>query len=100
MGINTKISVSLFSQISEEIRQDIELVHMTNRSNRVQLDIQSDGGANISVTNNVSLLHHVAEILNHDIGGIGSGITCTHKGIFYLKCDHNEVLPVRMFYSA
>ena len=70
---------------------------MINRSNRVRLDIHSDGGASISLTNKLALLHHVTENLSHDIGGIGSGITCTYKGIFYLKCDHHEVLPVRMF---
>ena len=42
----------------------------------------------------------MTKIRIHEIGGIGSGITCIHQIIFYLKYDHNEVLPVRMFYSA
>ena len=38
------------------------------------------------------------QIDNYIIGGIDSGITCTPKGIFYPKCEQNEVLLVWMYY--
>ena len=59
-----------------------------------------DGGANRSVTNDVSSLHHVVDITPHRIGGIGHGIKCTKKGWYDLISTNNEVLTVPMFYSS
>ena len=39
-----------------------------------------DGGANRSVTNNISALHGIKPIPLYYIGGIGSGIQCFSKG--------------------
>ena len=59
-----------------------------------------DGGANRSVTNNLDVMHTSWDIAPYRIGGIGSGITCTKKGIFHLVCDDGSILPVSIFYSA
>ena len=52
--------------------------------------IQSDGGSNSSVTNNVHNLHLSWGIPPYTIGGIGEGIVCSKKGIFHLKCDEKS----------
>ncbi len=64
------------------------------------IKLQCDGGANRSVTNDESLLHVSWDISPYSIGGIGTGITCTKKGLFHLICDDESILPVEMFYSA
>ena len=44
--------------------------------------LQVDSGANRSVTNNYDCLHTYWDIKPYTIGGIGSGIVCTEKGIY------------------
>ena len=51
------------------------------------------------VTNNRDYLHTSWDITPYQIGGIGSGITCTTKGIFHIVCDVGSMIPVEMFYS-
>ena len=62
--------------------------------------VQADGGANRSLTNNISLLHTYWNIEPYMIGGIGACVTCTKKGPFHLKCDDGSVIRVEMFFSA
>ena len=62
--------------------------------------LQVDGGANRSVTNNRDCLHTYWDIKPYTIGGIGSGIVCTGKGIFHLICDDDLVIPITMFFSS
>ena len=45
-------------------------------------------------------MHTSWDIAPYQIGGIGSGIPCTKKGIFHLVCNEESVLPVSIFYSA
>ena len=59
-----------------------------------------DSGTNQSVTNNIDLLHDIRFIVPHQMGGIGSGITCTTIGIYYLTIDDGAIIKVPMFYSA
>ena len=61
--------------------------------------LQVDGGSNRSVTNNRDYLHTSWDLTPYSIGGIGSGITCTAKGIFHIVCDDGSVIPVEMFYA-
>ena len=61
--------------------------------------IQADGGANRSVTNHYNIMNSIWEIKPHYIGGICSGIQCTHKGIYKLLSDDDTILNVEMFYS-
>ena len=61
--------------------------------------IQADGGANRSVTNHYNIMNSIWEIKPHYIGGIGSGIKCTHRGIYKLLSDDDTILNVEMFYS-
>ena len=81
-----------------QIREDVDIIRMINRGNK-NIRLQCDGGANTSVTNDETILHHIQDIPDYSIGGIGDGINCTKKGIFYLQCDNNEVLPVQMYFS-
>ena len=61
--------------------------------------IQADGGANRSVTNHPNIMNSMWEIKPHYIGGIGSGIKCTHRGVYKLISDDDTILNVEMFYS-
>ena len=60
---------------------------------------QADGGANCSVTNDVTLLRNVMSISTKIIGGIRSGITYVAKGDYYITCDDGSLLKVPMYYS-
>ena len=57
--------------------------------------LQVDGGANRSVTNNRDYLHTSWDITPYQIGGIGSGIQCTAKGIFTLSARTAPSSPSR-----
>ena len=60
--------------------------------------LQAHGGANWLVTNNMDMLHVSWDIKDYLISGIGDGIRCTAKGIFYLLCNDGSILPVTMYY--
>ena len=98
---NAKMAIIKPTPTPAEIIEYIEVINMMSMAiTRVHLHIQSNGGANTSITNDITNLHHTTKIVPYKIGGIRSGITCTHKGVFYLNCKNKEVLPVRMFLSA
>ena len=66
-----------------QIREEVKIVRMLNRVD-TNIRVQCDGEANTSVTNDVTILHYKQDIPEYSIGGIGDGIKCTMKGIFYL----------------
>ena len=45
-------------------------------------------------------LHTYWYIDPYNIGGIGSGIICTGKGISHLICNDDSVIPITIFFSA
>ena len=53
----------------------------------IHIQFQCDGGANTSITNDYTILHHIVDIEPYLIVGIGAGITCTKKGTFYLQYE-------------
>ena len=90
--LNTKSSSSTFAYTVDEIMEDNMVTNMVLNIN-VHIRFQCDGGANTSVTNDHSILHHVVDIQPYLIGGIGAGITCTKKGTFYLQCEKGKLYP-------
>ena len=46
------------------------------------------------MTNDASILHYVQNILEYLIGGIGTSINCTKKGVFYFQCSNHDVINV------
>ena len=62
--------------------------------------LQAVSGANHSVTNNIDLLRDLKYIEPHQMGGIGSGITCTSIGNYYLTAEDGAIIKVPIFYSA
>ena len=77
-NMKTFSSVPLITRITKE-KEEIELVNMINNTH-VMIKLQYDGGANTSVTNDILVLQHVADVQPYSIGGIGNGIECTKKG--------------------
>ena len=61
-------------------------------------DVQADGGANVSLANDLSLLHTYWRICSKRVGGIGSGVTCMNQGFFHLACTDASVLAVSMYF--
>ena len=70
----------------------------------IYMNLHHDSGANRSVTNDLSLLHDVEEITNpYTIQGANANsgfLSCTHKGMFNLKCDDDSYIQVPVYYSA
>ena len=70
----------------------------------IHMNLHHDSGANRSVTNDLSLLYDVEQITNpYTIQGANetSGfLSCTHKGMFNLKCNDNSYIQVPVYYSA
>ena len=62
--------------------------------------LQTDGGANHSITKNRDFLRTYWDIAPYNIGGIRAGIVCTGKVIFHLICDNNSIIPITMFFST
>ena len=62
-------------------------------------NIQADGGANRSVSNDMILLHMSWDIPDNHMHGIDDGITCKAKGIFHMLWNDNTMLSVNMYYS-
>ena len=62
--------------------------------------LQAESGANRSVTNNISILRDIKQIKPHYIGGIGSGITCTALGNYYMTANDGTTIKVPMLYSS
>ena len=80
---NAKISISMLAPALAEIIENIEVTNMISEvTTRVRLNIQSNGRANTSVTNEITHLHHTAKNVPHTIRVIGLGSTCTHKRVF------------------
>ena len=65
----------------------------------IKVMIQADGGANRSVTNDRTLLSACYDIEDYPMGGIGTGIVCTARGLYHMKCDDESIITVDMFYS-
>ena len=63
--------------------------------------LQMDGRANISICNNLSLLSTYWEIPEYRINVIHaeSPVVCTHKGIYNLRTEDNNFIPIVMYYS-
>jgi len=95
---NVKVSTSTFAPTLDEIREDIELINTISK--KIRIKFQCEGGANTSVTNNLSILHHIIDVPSKLIRGIGEGIICTKRGTYYLQCEYNHIVPVHMYYSA
>ena len=62
--------------------------------------LQADSGVNWNATNNIDLLRNIRFIVPHQIGGIGSGITCTTIGNYYLRTDDSAIIKFPIFYSV
>ena len=58
---------------------------------------QCDGGTNTSIANSITILHHVLDIEDYEIGGIGRGVVWDKKEVYYLKYSDGEALPVDIF---
>ena len=58
-----------------------------------------DGGANQSVTNDVTALYGIKHIPPHYIGGIDSGIKCISKGWYNITTTDCTTISVPMFYA-
>ena len=61
-----------------QIREDVEVFRMLNKVN-LNICLQCYGGANTSVTNDVSILHYVQNIPEYLFRGVEDSIKCTKK---------------------
>jgi len=93
----TRSSRTLWTE--SQLREDVEVVRLITRG-PVNMRLKYDGGTNISVTNDITILYHAQDITDHFISGICKGIKTTKKGILYLQCKNGDVIPVRMYYLA
>ena len=82
----------------EQRRDDLRTIRMIDKiiCSRTQID----GGANISCTNDETILYNVVNTPVYYIGGIGKGIRCSKRDIFFIQCNNGKKLPVHMFYSS
>ena len=71
---------------------------------QININLHHDSGANRSVTNDLSLLSEVKKIENpYTIQGANENsgfLSCTHKGMFNLRCDDNSYIQVPVYYST
>ena len=65
----------------------------------VKVRVQTDRGVNILVRNEKRIVYAVYDIEDYRMGTIGSGITCTHRGLYHMKFDDYSIIKVDMFYS-
>ena len=63
------------------------------------MNTQIYGGANVSLKNDLSMLHTHWEIPEKNIKGIGDGVICKIREIFHLECNNGSVIPVYMYYA-
>ena len=73
---------------------DIDIICMID-ANNFRIILKCNGVANASVTNREHIIHHAEIIPDYHIGGIGKGIKCAKRGIYYLQCEYGNVLPVK-----
>ena len=70
---------------------------------QININLHHDSGANRSVTNDLSLLCDVEEIAKpYTIQGANENsgfLSCTHKGIFNLRCDDDSYIQLPVYYS-
>ena len=67
--------------MESQLRKDIEVIRLIKKG-PINIHLQYNGSDNISVTNEITILHHVQDIIDHLISGVGKGITCTKKEYF------------------
>ena len=92
----TQLSTTTVDLLSLNLFQD-DCVLKTTTSHRPLC--MCDGGANRSVTNDISALHGVTPIPIHYIGGIGSGIQCVSKGWYDITATDSTTISVPMFFA-
>ena len=60
-----------------------------------------DGGANTSISNDLSLFSTFWRIPDYNIGGVAAGteVICTHRGIFHMRTRSGTYIPILIYYS-
>ena len=74
----------------------------TSTSSRITIQVQLDGGANRSLTNDKSILHNYKEIARYPMMGIKDNdvaLTCTGKGYIPWCATTGDLLYVPCYYS-
>ena len=95
---NSKTSSSSHARTMEEIHEDVSVISLI-QCKKVTICFQCNGDTNTSVTNSISILHHVKSIPLYSIGEIVDGIKCKQRGIYYIQCENNAVIPIHMYQS-
>ena len=62
---------------------------------------QMDGGANTSISDDLSIFTSFWPIPDYNINGIASDakVICTHRGIYHMPTDTGDHIPILMYFS-
>jgi hypothetical protein len=78
----------------------IQRAYKTAKTPTLPIRVNIDGGANRSITNDITILSNFKNIKSYSIDGVaGHALNCTGKGILPWRADSGEILFVQCYYS-